>query len=258
MQRLAVRQRGLVGDRAMWHVGDIAWGLWQHVGREAEWEFRTWGDDAWSWLNLESGKLEFDVAADRPDLLDEILAEPRARTTSAFDELRPVLARHGFATEVSSMHFNVRELDEPPAVPPLPDGFHCRTVADSDLSERVAVHQDVWAPSRVTEESFANVRAAWPYRASLDCVVEAPDGPFAGYAHLWPDDENGVGELEPVGVRDAFRRRGIGAAACLFALRRWYEEGGRRAIVYCMTDSACALYESIGFRRHATLREYSR
>ena len=102
------------------------------------------------------------------------------------------------------------------------------------------------------------MQASWPYRASLDCVVEAPDGRFAAYCLIWPDDENRVGELEPVGVRDEFRRRGLGAAVCSFALRRLYEEGGRQAIVYCVSEAACGLYESIGFRRHATLVGYSR
>ncbi len=60
----------------------------------------------------------------------------------------------------------------------------CRTASATapsspgDLAERVAIHRDVWAPSRVTEESYANVMAAWPYRASLDCVVEAPGRPL--------------------------------------------------------------------------------
>jgi len=59
-------------------------------------------------------------------------------------------------------------------------------------------------------------------------------------------------------VRDEFRRRGLGAAACRYALRRWYDEGGRQAIVYCVTEAACGLYESIGFRRHASLLGYAR
>ena len=74
------------------------------------------------------------------------------------------------------MHFLARDLPEAPEPPPLPDGFRCRTVEPDDLAERVAIHRDVWAPSRVTETSFATVQASWPYRASLDCVVEAPDG----------------------------------------------------------------------------------
>ena len=261
MQRLAVEQRRVLGDRAPWHSGDLAWQRWQHPGREDEWDLRTWGDDAWSWLRLDRGLLDFDVRPDRRELLDEILAEPRARVTNAFaddDELVAALARHGFVTPGHELHFNARAIDEAPELPELPDGFRYRTVEDADLAERVAVHCDVWAPSRVTEESFANVRAAPPYRGSLDCVIEAPDGRFAAYALLWPEDETGVGELEPVGVRDEFRRRGLGAAVCLFALRRWWEEGGRRAIVYCESEPACSLYEAIGFERIATLVEHSR
>jgi ribosomal protein S18 acetylase RimI-like enzyme len=261
MQRLAVEQRRVLGDRAPWHIGDLAWQRWQHTGREDEWEVRTWGDDAWSWLRLDRGLLDFDVRAGRRELLDDVLAEPRARVTNAFvddDELVAALGRHGFVTRGDELHFNARAVDDAPALPELPNGFRYRTVEEVDLAERVAIHRDVWAPSRVSEESYANVRAAWPYRSSLDCVIEAPDGRFAAYALLWPDDETGVGELEPVGVRDEFRRRGLGAAVCMFALRRWWEEGGRRAIVYCLSESACALYESIGFRRHTTLVELSR
>jgi ribosomal protein S18 acetylase RimI-like enzyme len=273
MHELALAQRRELGVRAQWHVGDVTWGLRQHEGREHEWTIRIWKDGgrtvAWSWLKSDRDLLEFDVRRDRLDLLDEILAEPDARTTVAFeddDEVRDALDRHGFtATGVANvnrqgelMHFLARDLSEAPEPPELPDGYRCRTVEPGDLAERVAVHRDVWAPSRVTESSFANVQASWPYRASLDCVVEAPDGRFAAYCLVWPDDENGVGELEPVGVRDESRRRGLGAAVCTFALRRLHDEGGRQAIVYCVTDAACGLYESIGFRRHATLVGYSR
>jgi len=272
MHELALEQRRELGVRAPWHVGDITWGLRQHEGREDEWTIRTWEDDgrtvAWSWLKGDRGLLDFDVRRDRLDLLDEILSEPEARVTVSFeddDEVCAALARHGFTREKadlnrhgSAMHFLARDLPELPDPPPLTDGFRYRTVEPDDLAERVAIHREVWAPSRVTESSFANVQASWPYRASLDCVVEAPDGRFAAYALMWPDDENGVGELEPVGVRDEFRRRGLGTAVCTFALRRLYEEGGRQAIVYCMNDVACALYESIGFRRHATVVGYSR
>jgi ribosomal protein S18 acetylase RimI-like enzyme len=272
MHELALEQRRELGVRAGWHVGDVTWGLRQHEGREDEWEIRIWKDGertaAWSWLKGDRGHLEFDVRRDRLDLLDEILAEPVARATGSFDddeEVLAALARHGFAREGADMsrhgplmHFLARDVPEAPEPPSLADGFRCRTVEPDDLPERVAIHREVWAPSRVTETSFANVQDSWPYRASLDCVVEAPDGRFAAYCLMWPDDENRVGELEPVGVREEFRRRGLGAAVCTFALRRLYEEGGRQAIVYCQNDVACALYESIGFRRHATLVGYSR
>jgi ribosomal protein S18 acetylase RimI-like enzyme len=263
MQQLAIAQRRLLGPRAPWHVGDVAWGLHQHEGREHEWTFRVWEDGdrvvAWSWLKGE--KLELDVSPERYDLLDEILAEPAARTAFGFEDdvdLREAFARHGFVEPGEQLHFLARPLLEAPVPPPLPPGFRYRTVERADVAERVAIHRDVWAPSRVTESSYANVMAAWPYRGSLDCIVEASDGHFAAYCLVWPDDENRVGELEPVGVREAFRRRGLGSAVCTFALQRLHEEGGREAIVYCETESACALYRSLGFRVHATVVGYSR
>ena len=273
MHELALAQRRELGVRAPWHVGDITWGLFQHEGREDEWTFRIWRDGdravAWSWLKGDRGLLEFDVRRDRLDLLDEILADPAARIVYGFEDEEAVEAaflRNGFTAaddakvtrRGSVLNFLARDLRDAPELPELPEGFRCRTVEAADLAERVAIHREVWAPSRVTESSFANLRASWPYRASLECVVEAPDGRFAAYCHLWPDDENGVGELEPVGTREEFRRRGLGAAVCTFALRRWHEEGGRQAIVYCESDAACGLYESIGFRRHTAVVGYSR
>lgn len=265
MQELALEQRRLLGPRAPWHVGDIAWGLRQHEGRENEWKMRLWVEDgrvvAWSWLKQDGRELEHDVHPEYRYLLDEVLDEPEARVAFAFEDDadgREALVRQGFTKPEEPMHYLARDLGAPPDLPALPGGFRYRTVGRDDLAERVAIHREVWAPSRVTESSFAQVRAAWPYRESLDCVVEAPDGRFAAYCLCWPDDENRVGEFEPVGVRSDFRRRGLGAAVCTFALQRLHEEGGRQAIVYCATEQACALYESIGFRIHASLVGYSR
>ena len=221
MHELALEQRRELGVRAPWHVGDITWGLRQHEGREDEWTIRIWKDGdrtvAWSWLKGDRGLLEFDIRRDRLDLLDEILADPDARTSVAFEddeEVREALLRNGFTADseagspvtapscTSSRGISRRR----PSCRRCREGFRYRTVEPDDLAERVAIHRDVWAPSRVTETSYATVQASWPYRASLDCVVEAPDGRFAAYCLIWPDDENRVGELEPVGVREEFRR----------------------------------------------------
>ena len=263
MQQLAIEQRRLLGPRAPWHVGDVAWGLHQHEGREDEWKFRLWEDGdrvvAWSWLK--GDKLELDVSPDRRDLLDEILAEPDARTAFGVRGRRRPASSPSCATAsrspASTLHCLVRPHRAAGAAAasirlPLPDGRAGRPRRTGrDPPRRLGT-------SRVTESSYANVMAAWPYRGSLDCVVEADDGRFAAYCLVWPDAENGVGELEPVGVREAFRRRGLGSAVCTFALQRLHEEGGREAIVYCNTEPACALYRSLGFRVHATVVGYSR
>jgi ribosomal protein S18 acetylase RimI-like enzyme len=265
MQQLAVEHRRLKGVCAPWHVGDIAWLARQHDEREDEWRIRLWVEDgrpvAWSWLKRDRGLLEYDLHPDYPHLLDGLVDEPDANEVVTFEddeEARAVLARHGFVKPGRAIHLNHRAVPDAPTPPPLPDGFRYRTVGPADLAERVAIHRDVWEPSRVTESSYRNVMAQWPYRASLDCVVEAPDGRFASYVLVWPDDENGAGLFEPVGTRAGFRRRGLGAAVCTFALQRLHDEGLRRAVVGCDTDPACALYDSIGFRRTSTVTSYAR
>ena len=91
MQQLAVEQRRLLGDRAPWHVGDVAWGLRQHEGREREWSIRTWVEDgrvvAWSWLKGDRAIVELDVHPDHYGLLDEMLMEPEAQTAVAVEAL---------------------------------------------------------------------------------------------------------------------------------------------------------------------------
>ena len=257
MQRLAVAQRRALGVRAPWHPGDIAWGL------RGGGDVRVWEEDgdvvAWAWLH--DGMLDADVRADRRAFLDEVLDEPDATTAWAFeddDEARATLARHGYTRPGEVLRYHARDLSERPEPPPLPEGFAYRTAGAGDLAERVAVHREVWHPSKLTEEIYARVRQMPPFRESLDCAVEAPNGQFAAYCLVWPDEENAVGELEPVGVRAAFRRRGLGTAVCTYALARAWDEGMREAIVYCITEEACALYTAIGFRRHGNLVAFSR
>ena len=173
MQQLALEQRRLLGPRAGWHIGDVAWGLRQHEGREDEWKIRLWVEGgrtvAWSWLKQDGRNLlEHEVHPDHLGLLDEILAEPAAEVVPAFEddaERREALARHGFTEPGKPMHYLVaRSTPSRPSCLELPDGFRYRTVGPDDVPERVSIHREVWAPSRVTESSFAQVRGQWPYR----------------------------------------------------------------------------------------------
>ena len=179
--------------------------------------------------------------------------ELRASSLSTDTERLEFLRSHGYEVDPESKDFvyHACELTEL-ADPIVPEGYRLRTVEPGDLERRVELHRVVWAPSRVTVESFVNVQAAWPYRPDLDCVVEAPDGSFAAYCLAWLDDANRVGELEPVGTHPDHRRLGLASAVCRFALRRLREEGATRAIVYSVAGSeATTLYESIGLREHA-------
>jgi hypothetical protein len=55
MQALVREAWRLAGPKNGRHVGDVAWGAYQHVGREPEWSRRLWFDDgklvAYGWLH---------------------------------------------------------------------------------------------------------------------------------------------------------------------------------------------------------------
>jgi ribosomal protein S18 acetylase RimI-like enzyme len=267
--------------RVRFHIGDLAWGYYQHAGREHEWRIRLWETNGrpvgWAWLHLPDTAELFALPAHRRDVIPEMAAWLREEAAAAGAERLAVSALDQDRLTVEALlAAGFEPTDEPPfdsmalslggALPErrLPDGFRVRHVSgEEDVARRVAVHRATWsvfAPSRVTETSYQNVMAAWPYRPELDWVVEASDGTFVSSCLVWLDEENAVGELEPVGTDPAYWRRGFGFAACATALRALREAGADTAVVNCIEvdgkPSAPALYRALGFERigrHITL-----
>jgi ribosomal protein S18 acetylase RimI-like enzyme len=262
MQRLVSASLALEKPLVSHHVGDLAWARHQHVGREGEWRIRLWERESevvgWGWLEL-PGELDLHThPAHRRELVPEIVAWAAAEAdeelrVSAFERdeaTMKALAGGGFSP-IAEGAFDVLALplDERLPEPELPAGFRLRHLeVEADLDRRVAVHRAAYHPSRVTEESYANVTAAWPYRRELDWVVEAPDGRFASFCLAWLDDATAVGELEPVGTDPEFGRRGLARAVSLGALRALAAHGADTAVVYAGHPAASALYRGLGFR----------
>jgi ribosomal protein S18 acetylase RimI-like enzyme len=255
----------LEGPSVGTHVGDLAWGSTHRTGAEP-WRVRIREGGA-AWMRGPDS-LEYELLPEHRGgpLEEEILdwferhaggEAPTACALSTDARRLGFLRARGYGVAAKELDFHLRSLQQSVAIPEVPPGFRLRTLEPGDVERRVAVHRAVWSrperPSRVTVESYGEVMAAWPYRADLDCVVEAPDGSFAASCLVWLDDANGVGELEPVGTAPAYRRRGLASAVCRFALQRLHEEGATSAIVYSNTPEAKALYESLGFREHAQL-----
>jgi ribosomal protein S18 acetylase RimI-like enzyme len=278
MQALVTRAWQLRGPKVERHIGDVAWGRFQHVGREPEWRTLLWEEEAngevvaWAWL-FRPRTLDFQLHPERTELLAAVLDwfeaeaegdEPLVTSALREDEAAVAeLERRGYEAVRDEPWFAylVRDLSDAPAEPRVPDGFRLRSVrGDEDVAARVAVHRAAFHPSRVTVESYRNVRRAYPYRADLDCVVEAPDGSLASYCLVWFDEAIGVGELEPVGTHPDHQRCGLASAVCRFALRRLAALGATTAIVYARGDDTYPapkrLYESIGFREHTRSLEF--
>jgi GNAT superfamily N-acetyltransferase len=218
------------------------------------------------------------VHPDHPELLEDVLdwfeAEAAGSTSSLELQVRDAdtdaesgIRARGFVPDESApfMRLNMRDLDEIEE-PLVPSGYRLRTLSeyDGDIAGRVAVHQASWAEfgTRVTQDTYPSVMRTWPYRSDLDFMVEDPDGHPVAFALGWFDEENKVGEFEPVGTDPRARRTGLGRAVNLFGLHRFRDAGATRAIVACRGDDGHSqprrLYESVGFQELSRQRKYVR
>ena len=260
-------------------VGEIAWSLAGLTPGDV-WSGHIWLDDgdplAWATLQWEPevisrpgerearpDTLEWQTRPAHVGLLDEILdwAESEATTHGLAASARAAntaavasLESRGYAVDRTAPWnlLNVRPLDHIPE-PVVPDGHRLTTMAElDDVVRRVAVHRAAWDGSTMSERRYRQIMRTWPYRADLDCVVEAPSGELVASALAWYDPGLGVGELEPVGTHRDHRRKGIARAVNLYALHRLKAAGATEAIVACRGDADYPapkqLYESVGFR----------
>jgi ribosomal protein S18 acetylase RimI-like enzyme len=263
MQRLVQR---IWSPACRYHVGDLAWEQNHRTGQNLP--TRLWEEGgevvAWGWFDS-PGSLAVLVDPAWPKLTNEVLdwaagVSPEFTITvlDAESQVIDALEQRGFTGQPGVNSYQSRSLDDLPE-PSLPDGFRARPIEPSDLARRVAVHRAAWHPSKVTEDSYRDVMAAWPYRTDLDWVIEAPDGQFAAYCLTWLDSQNRVGELEPVGTAPAFRGRGLARAVCLAAMHALHHAGATAAVVYPVTFNhpATALYQSLGFREYARTLTYT-
>lgn len=266
---------------AYWHVGDVTWQLY-NLGRTED--VRLWEDDAGlaGFAVFEPPMVaQFDLRPDiAPDgtLFPQMLAwsedrrrqslsanEPvpiayamlgeRTVATTAFDsDLERIEALRARAYEhVGRFGYHyTRSLDVSIPPPFLPPGMRLRHVTDADLEARIDLHRDawsVWGLSGATVDAYRRLREAPTYDEELDIVLEDVNGQLVSYCICWADDENGIGEFEPVGTRPSHTGRGLGKQVLLEGFRRLRQRGLLTAIVATasVNERAAALYTSVGF-----------
>jgi ribosomal protein S18 acetylase RimI-like enzyme len=275
MQRLVQERWATASPTDAHHVGGLAWNHAHIANRDAEMKRRLWMDGervvAWGWAYL-PGELEWSTAPGCEEVLREVLAwfedvaqGDRLETSVLRDDAigADLLSSMGYEEDPSAPFFSYMMRDLDTIVPPsLPRGFRLRTATDADVDRRVDLHRAAWEGTRFSAESYREVRDTWPYRETLDCVVEAPDGALASSVIAWLDPENRVGEFEPVDTHPAYRRLGLARAVNLFALERLRDAGATRTLVLCRGDAQYPipklLYASAGFAEISRSRVFSR
>ena len=186
-----------------------------------------------------------------PDLPRQIDGDVQARSRGqiALFEAQGYRPIREFAT----MH---RDLTGPLPSPPEPPGIAFTTWRDELAEETRLAHndafQDHWGSDPLSPEVWHHFVHASP-EFSADCSWLALDGAtVAGYAlcHVPGIDGPGVGWLGTVGVRPAYRRRGIGAGVVARSLHSFREAGLASAGLDVDSENptgAVRVYSALGF-----------
>lgn len=138
--------------------------------------------------------------------------------------------------------------------PLLPEGFTIRPLAgDAEVEPYVELHRSVFESKNMTVTWRAQTRRQSSYVADQDLVAVAPDGQLAGFCVGWINTNApaGVrGQVEPLGVREEYRKARLGRSLLLEGVRRLQARGA--TMVYVETDNyrdeAFMLYHAAGFR----------
>ena len=169
---------------------------------------------------------------------------------------KDLLARRGY-TRGRQPEFQRRQ----PTTLPIPDfplapGYTIRSLDDAgELPARSWLSWRAFHPDEPDEKYegwawYRNVQRAPLYRRDLDLVAVAPDGELAAFCTVWFDDVTRTAAFEPVGTHPAHQRRGLGRAVMAEGLRRAAHLGATLATVGSYTETAGALYASVGFNEY--------
>lgn len=251
------------------HVGDLWWGIYMARYFDPSAELRVWKNGAGAiagFALVESDAMTMQIGLEyRNDaaLLDEMVAWGTAKVvqngadtlwTKAYEHdpaMCEALSNRGFERDPDGfyMNYHQRSLLEPLPDFPVREGWSVRNVFLGDeMAERVDVHRDAFAPSRMTLDVYRRIRNAPRYNPGLDLVLVTPQNSFAAFCICWLDQANKVGEFEPVGVREAHQGKGFARQVMAEGLRRLKARGAETAIVYSTSGNpgATRVYEALG------------
>ena len=144
--------------------------------------------------------------------------------------------------------------------PQVPEGYTVRAVRGvveaAALGEvHAASFGSTWTP-----EMYRAVMEAPGYAQEREFVAAGSDGALAAFTVTWHDHLNRMGLFEPVGTHPDYRKRGLGKALLLFAMRAMADEGMEYATVVNegTNDASRALYASVGFTPRHFLDGYTK
>jgi ribosomal protein S18 acetylase RimI-like enzyme len=249
------------------HPGEWNWWL-DHVDPRLPEPVRLIGDDTLVWRSADGHVIP--VTSTAQDLA-RLLAMPLVAPVWGVDMISQhdpdselVLADVGFVPDEAHAEFGfVQSLTGDLPEVALPAGYAVRGMTEADARSRADAARLAFRSSMDPELHRARYRrfmASPSYRPDDDLVVIAPDGEVAAFAIVWPDDDLGSGQFEPVGTHPGHLRRGLGRAVVAVGLHRLRELGMHTARVTTFESGTAAvtLYLACGFQRVDRMRSWLR
>ena len=165
---------------------------------------------------------------------------------------RALLLRHGFAPGDSYMIRMSRALSAPLPVVKPPPGFSLGTLAHRrQVPAYVDLINELFPHSRATTEV---VQGTCELPHIFNWIASAADGRFAAFCQAYIDVPEEafapVGWTDPLGTRQAFRRKGLARAVIATALADLKERGMEEAVLVtnCENEGGQRLYQGLGYR----------
>jgi mycothiol synthase len=215
------------------------------------------------WIEGEEVALDMAAPGHWEPFLDwaETAARERGFTTRASfpagHELEQVVSRRGYRLARSSYTMEV-ELREAPLEPGLPDGLTLRAYRGADDREilRLALNEafeNDWHFHAVSPSNFTEFYVKQRGHDPALWLLAWDGDELAGFALASPErpGDSELGWIGTLGVRPAWRRRGLGEALLRAAFARLYARGLRRVGLGVDTENetgALRLYERVGMR----------
>jgi mycothiol synthase len=176
--------------------------------------------------------------------------ETRLAVVGNDDRAACLLRSRGFA-RIRSFFRMIVDLDEEPPPVEWPAGFTVSALAPGEerlLHETAEdAFEDHWEHTPRSFEQWLAVRRLEP---ELTFIVRARDGDAAAAA-ICLREQFGMGWVNVIGTRRAYRRRGLGAALLRHSFRELYRRGARRIGLGVDAENptgATRLYERAGMR----------
>jgi mycothiol synthase len=138
------------------------------------------------------------------------------------DTLRQhVLTRRGYTDAGESGRMYTYDLACRYPVGALPAGFRIATLAeDHNLESHIAAVRSAFGRSTLNRAWFDSKITAPTYAPKWDLAVISPEGEHVAFCLAWLDERNRVAEIDPIGTRPEYQRRGLAKALVAECFRR--------------------------------------